>query len=310
MKSSLLFWMLFLGTLSCTRSLSAQRVIELDALKDNTIYARPNNHANGAGANLIAGANNQGNIRRALIQFDLAPLEEALMQQAGEISRVEIRLEAIKGNGLQEIKMHALARPWGEGEEDAADAGQGRGVPADSGSATWVNSGLEPWSQSGGDFRDTPSARFSIDSLGAWTIAQEGLRDDLIAWLQGAAYHGWMLVGNEVDSGTTWHFSSREGLVAPVMEVTLSSSSRLDDAPQGSSPRAYPNPARDAWTLADWPSHARSIWICNSTGQKVFERTLPPHGTSMTVDVRDWNRGVYHVHIVGAPGARQRLLLR
>ena len=74
---------------------------------------------------------------------------------------------------------------WGEGTSDASVFGQGQGIAATEGDATWFhtfNPG-EEWSTPGGDFEESPSATASvgIEDSYAWSS------DELIQGRAGVA---------------------------------------------------------------------------------------------------------------------------
>ncbi len=62
-----------LGLFFFTHKLSAQTEVHLPALKDNTLHQSTTGaFSNGMGAYFFVGRNNHGEVRRALISFDIA----------------------------------------------------------------------------------------------------------------------------------------------------------------------------------------------------------------------------------------------
>lgn len=199
--------------------LDTQDTLLLTAQRDNTIYDNNNNLANGSGNHIIAGRTNQGQLRRALLYFDLDSLR-GLVADTGRIRSVVLRLQANKGNGSQSFDLYALTTPWGEGSE-SANSSPGRGTSARRPSATWRYNYYDTasWSSRGGDFRATSSATLSVSRRSAVT-ATGNLLDDVKGWTARAdSNYGWIMRGDETSNRSTWRFDSREGGTAPQLTI-------------------------------------------------------------------------------------------
>ena len=180
--------------------------------KDNSIYSESGTQSNALG-NLYAGRTAQGNIRRALIAFDIAPI----VPFGSNIDLARLSLNVISSNQTNMMPLYALSQDWGEG----ASSGAGAGAPATPGDATWTQrfySATTPvnWTpNSGGTFVAAPSATSSAGAY-VWTSVQ--LATDVQGWLKSPGTNfGWILTADETipsSTPTAASFGSRESVLS------------------------------------------------------------------------------------------------
>ncbi len=193
-------------------------VATLTPVKDNSIFSGYTSNSAGQGG-LYVGLNNDGNnIKRSLLDFDIASAVPA----GATINSVTLTMYVYRNrNGsTTNAELHKLLADWGEGTSTAGtvggDRGQGRGASATNGDATWLRSfyNTDSWSTAGGDFSPTISGSTSLVGPGgtgsvSWNSTPQMVAD-VQNWLDnpGTAY-GWLIKAGE--TGNTSHaFYSRE----------------------------------------------------------------------------------------------------
>ena len=109
--------------------------IKLNPIKDNTLYESPEGSvSNGAGGHLFSGRNNEGDIRRALVAFDVA----GSIPPGATIMSVSLQLRMSRtAGGPERVSLHKVLADWGQGSSDA-DGNEGGGTESTGGDATWV----------------------------------------------------------------------------------------------------------------------------------------------------------------------------
>src|SRR5688572_5828364 len=98
---------------------AAADVVTLSASKDNTLFFDAEGDvSNGSGQHFFSGRNTQGNVRRAVIAFDLSSLPAG-----ATITNATLQLNMSSGDDtLYATTVHALLADWGEGTSDAPGA--------------------------------------------------------------------------------------------------------------------------------------------------------------------------------------------
>jgi len=188
--------------------------VNLSAIKDNTIYSE-GNLSNGAGDYIFSGATQSGNLRRALLKFDIT----AAVPAEATIDAVELSLNVSKApdTKMQNFSLFRVIADWGEGSSNAPGE-EGTGDAASSGDATWEHTFFSNslWASSGGDFVVQASNTISIGGEGATTWpSTAALVADVQRWLdQPDTNFGWLLKGDETAGGTARRFDSRENPAA------------------------------------------------------------------------------------------------
>ncbi len=192
-----------------TATMAQPNVVTIQAQRDNTMFIE-GPESNGAGDYLHIGTNGQGELRRALIRFDVA----AAIPPGSTINSVQLGLYMSNSlAGFVDIELHPLLASFGEGTSNAS-MGEGGGAPAAVNDATWINRFHPgtPWSTPGGDFVASASATLQIVGVGFYTWSSTpALVADVQSWSSSpAGNHGWVLMTpDEFSVPTAKRFNSR-----------------------------------------------------------------------------------------------------
>jgi hypothetical protein len=189
-------------------------VAEVFVSSDATLYSDlpAGSLANGSGQYFFAGVNgpnNDQNIRRALLMFDLT----ALIPPGALVTSATLRVTVDRvptGAGPSDFTLHAASSGWGEGPSDPTGL-EGTGTTAGPGDATWTEAffGSTPWVLAGGDFAPTASAVQSIGGVGEYLFTGPGLLADVQGWVNDPGGNfGWFLLGDETGDRNARRFIS------------------------------------------------------------------------------------------------------
>lgn len=187
-------------------------VVKLGAAKDNTLYESPlGDISNGAGQHCFVGVTAGNSIRRTVIRFDV---EGAIPDGAAFVGATLTMHMSKTTAGPTWVSLHCALEDWGEGGSDAPDD-EGRGAPAQTDDATWIYTYHDTyyWTQQGGRFAAAPSGDpVLVDGPGDYAWGPwYGPNGDVSEWLDGSApNYGWVMVGDELASGTAKRFDTRE----------------------------------------------------------------------------------------------------
>ena len=206
-----------LTTAMVTAVLSATAVgadeIVLNPVNDNTLFQHDQGDlSNGSGSHLFAGTTNSGQIRRALIAFDIT----SGVPTGSIVTGVSLTMNMSRTiSSDHTVELRRVLSNWGEGES-AAVRNEGGGTAAAPGDATWVHTYFdgETWSEPGGDFSSTVSASAVVGDTGSytWESTSES-EEDVQSWYDDpSTNYGWILIGAEEADGTAKRFDSRENL--------------------------------------------------------------------------------------------------
>jgi spore coat protein A len=183
--------------------------ITIGAAGDNTMYSEDGAQSNGAGNAFFAGRTDGGELRRALIRFDLTAIPAG-----STINSVNLRLYCSRERtGAESIRLHRANSSWGEGMSHAPGE-EGSGAPATPGDATWTYRFYDTtlWVPSGGDYVATASGTTSVNNQNQyynWSSA--GMAADVAAWVNSpGTNYGWIIIGNEITNQSTKRFESRQ----------------------------------------------------------------------------------------------------
>jgi len=179
--------------------------------KDNTLYSEAHSESNGSGYYMFAGRNRAGDIRRAVIAFDIA----GELPRGSIITGMKLRMNLSRAgvDASRTVSLHRLLADWGESASDAPGRDHS-GAPATSDDATWVQRFFPatPWRRAGGDFAAVASAGLAIGPLGSyvWTSTPQMI-GDIQTWLDYPLTNfGWILIGAEAARSTSVRFDSKE----------------------------------------------------------------------------------------------------
>jgi hypothetical protein len=212
-------------------------VLTFGTAMDNTLYENGIGElSNGQGPTMFTGRSFQGvdEIRRAVLKFDVSSIPAG-----STVTAVTLRLYMGQTISLpQTTTLHLVSSCWGEGTSIAGVPG-GPGGASAANDATWIHRFFPGtlWANPGGDFSALPSASLAVGSVGFYTWGSTaGMVADVQAWVNApASNHGWLVRGNETQSGTAKRFDTKESLtranrpslsveftppVIPVMETT------------------------------------------------------------------------------------------
>lgn len=188
------------------------QTVVLTPSKDNTLYQTSNGSlSNGVGVHLFSGRTNRGELRRALVAFDVV----SQIPPGSQITSVALKLEVSQTvSGPQSMELHRVSADWGEGSSNAGGSQDGDGAPSRAGDATWIHTFFPDrrWSRPGGDF-EAAADDAALDSGAVTWGSSPAMIARVQGWLdQPPTNFGWIIVGNEADARTAKRFDSRESV--------------------------------------------------------------------------------------------------
>lgn len=186
--------------------------VTIPAAKDNTLYENVSGAvSNGSGEYMFTGKTDQGFIRRAVIQFDIAGNVPA--GSTVNSATLRLNLSRTRQNTQKTTSLYRILASWGEGGSNGA-SNEGQGAPADTGDCTWIHRFRYPdvaWSTPGGDFAAAASASAPVGGNASYTWTSAGMAADVQAWLDSPASNfGWLIRGDESANQTAKRFDSSE----------------------------------------------------------------------------------------------------
>jgi len=213
---------LLVPALACVSTFASAGEITIGANRDNTLYSESGSESNGAGEFFFAGSNGFGQVRRALLRFDVA----LALPPGSTVTQAEVTLSMSKTNaGLRDVLLHRALADWGEGTSNAA-SGEGSGAGATPGDATWSWRfwNTVSWTTPGGDFAPTASATTPVDQIGTYVWSSPTLVADVQSWLDSPSTNfGWLVKNvNENDVPTAKRFDSRQNAMPserPILRI-------------------------------------------------------------------------------------------
>jgi hypothetical protein len=203
--------------------------VTLEPDQDTSLYSESGSLSNGSGIVLFSGATAFGDLRRALLRFDVA----AAVPRGAVVTSASLLLwcnqAPLGGADTATFTVHPVSASWGEAGSDAGLPG-GAGAPAETGDATWTERFFgqgQPWGSPGADFGAT-SASASVTGfceldapIQMIFASAPQLVADVQAWLDDPAGNfGWALVGDETEGTTARRFLSRDATaLRPTLEI-------------------------------------------------------------------------------------------
>ncbi len=188
---------------ACTAMPIDAATVVLNPSRDATIFsdvpaAGQPYKADGAGPHLFFGrlsAQGDGELRRALIAFDLAAIPAGSTIHSASLTLFATRVRT----GEHVVRAHRITTAWTEGPAVGGFAAQGAAAAA--GDVTWVDAstGSAAWTAPGGDYVGAASFTGTVGALGAlaWTN-EPGLLADIRSWVDAPHMnHGWIFIGDE-----------------------------------------------------------------------------------------------------------------
>ena len=199
--------------------------ITVPCVQDNVIYSE-SNLSYGAGKCLQIGrpglsTTRQPLIRRSLILFDLSAIPPGSQIVSARLNLFRF----LPGGPGDHLYVHRLNQDWGEGDEGAADECSARpkqwGRTPTAMASTWnyrFFGAKTVWSTPAGDTLHGGSFEAAWSDSGlfpGWmqvvALQGAGITRDVTGWFEDpSSNHGWIMRGDETDSGTGARYASRQ----------------------------------------------------------------------------------------------------
>jgi hypothetical protein len=208
--------------LGCFPSLAIADIININPIKDNTLYQfvpADGDLSNALGNHFFAGETGMGELRRGVLAFDIA----GNIPPGSTILGVTLSLNMSR-TGLDDarnVELHKMLASWGEGTSQAT-GDEGQGAPATTNDATWRHRFFDTifWATEGGDFSATVSATQSVGAVGMYMWSSPPMIGDVQSWLNNPATNfGWLVLGDESEILTAKRFDTRESASPPVLTI-------------------------------------------------------------------------------------------
>jgi hypothetical protein len=211
-----------IAALGIAASLASASTIEINPVKDNTLYEyvpADGDRSNALGLHFFTGETAMGEFRRGALAFDIS----AYIPPGSTITSVTLSLNmSMTPSGTpRTTELHKLLADWGEGTSQAS-GGEGTGAPATPNDVTWRHRFFDTifWTTEGGDFSGTVSASQSVGDLGVYTWNSSQMVADVQSWLDNPSTNfGWLVLGDESTIATSKRFDTRESTSPPVLSI-------------------------------------------------------------------------------------------
>jgi len=216
-------WVVFAVLAWISGAVIRAELVQLNPIKDNTLYEKSDSLSNAVGIGVFAGRTGDGHIVRGVMAFDLRSIPPGSTIQA-----VSLTLRQTNSNNntplARTVSLYRLAKNWGEGTSAASlgGGGGGGGGPATAGDATWLHTffNTELWENPGGDFAAQASGSIEVSGNGDYVWRSAGMMTDVQHWVDNRESNfGWLLRGDENAVGAAKRFGSRESDSSPVLLV-------------------------------------------------------------------------------------------
>ncbi len=200
------FTLIMMGLIFISPLAYSEEIILESGVHDTTIFSESNN-SDGMGTGLFVGKTAKGQLRRALVSFDLASIPTGSTIQGAELDLTVSKTIS----SSQPVTAHRLLAEWSEGTANAPGQ-EGAGTPAGEGDTTWSHRvySTAAWGTPGGDFQPEESGTGSAGNTGAQAqITGAKMAEDVQLWIMNPALNfGWILLGNETDNASAKRFHS------------------------------------------------------------------------------------------------------
>jgi hypothetical protein len=268
--------------------------VSLPPQRDNTLYEDPTGQlSNGQGIYFFAGKTGNDLLRRGLMAFDLSSIPPSAIIKDVTLS---LFLSMTAQGSPEVVSLSKVLQDWGEGASNAGDPG-GQGAQAQLGDATWLHTfyNLGFWAAPGGDFSPTISASTTVDTVNTtFTWSGSGVIADVQGWVSNPPGNfGWVIRGNEIDTGSGQRFNSGENSShPPVLTVTYQvlgpTPSATPTSTPGGTPTASstPTPTPTATPTATSTPTPTSTPIPSPTPTPPLATPTPTPGTLGNISTR------------------------
>lgn len=196
--------------------------VNVPCAADATLYeALAGNISNGGGMGVFVGLNGAGQIRRALLRFNVAALVPAGARVLSATLNLNVAQSTVAAN--LPVTGHRVLQAWNEGTVVAAGNGGGGGTAA-VGDSTWLHTSYATafWTTPGGDFAPVPSLTMSMPPFGVCSSdLSQATATDVQSWLDNPAQNfGWLLKMDELLASTAHRIDSKESAgIKPTLTV-------------------------------------------------------------------------------------------
>lgn len=197
--------------------------ININPVKDNSIYEQDVTHSNGTGEYLVAGMTNAGFRNRALMAFDIAGNIPANASITGASLQMTVTLTS-GASGPQEHTLYKILENWGEGTS-VNNSQPGQGAPAAANDATWLKTFFpnSDWADIGGTYEPLASAMSIVNNPAQYTWSSPELLQDVQSWYTNPSLNfGWLLRSDETGNRQAKRYGSRQNPVStnrPILTI-------------------------------------------------------------------------------------------
>jgi len=200
--------------------------VQLNPVKDNTLYQKSDSLSNAKGIGVFAGRTGDGSTLRCVMAFDLTAIPPGSTIQDVSLTLRQTNTANNTPQG-RTVSLYRLAKDWGEATSQATlgGGGGGGGGPATAGDATWLHTFFNTtlWQTPGGDFAPDVSGSIQVAANGDYVWRSAGMTADVQRWVDNRESNfGWLLRGDEDNASSAKRFGSRESVSPPVLLVQFS----------------------------------------------------------------------------------------
>jgi hypothetical protein len=271
MKSILFIIQLFLFLFITAKVFSQSD--QIPPFKDNTIYSEGDS-SNGKGDYLFTGINNNGNERRALIQFDLSFLTDT-----DSLISASLQMYMSKTTSdYRNVMLYRVKKAWGEGTSNAIFE-EGGGATAASGDATWNYAYYDTnqWINPGGDFDSIPSDSLQINQTGVYTWSGIGVLRDVNYWRENPdSNFGWIVIAKGQAPSSKRFNSGNNSENQPLLILQKFQAINSLHSTTNNTFQIFPNPSSGEFSITqNEDSPIQSIRVLSLTGAEIVHLRFP-----------------------------------
>ena len=218
-------WLATAVVLTAATATSQAGTVSLPARADSTLYESVTGAlANGAGQHLFTGITLSMDVRRTLVDFDIAGAVPA----GARIVSADLHMTVSRSIYPPALPMslHRVLESWNEGSANAPGQ-EGGGTTAATGDVTWLHRNFPSlsWASPGGDYALAASGVSATPIMGpALWQTTNAMVADVQAWLDNPSSNfGWLLRTDVIVPSAARRFDSREHPTVgnrPVLVVT------------------------------------------------------------------------------------------